>query len=106
MNNAPVTLIVTTPDDVKKAICEAVRSAIVDLKEDLGVVIRPQSKYLAPKDIALEFGLPTKLLQYWRSIGVGPHYSNLGRRVFYERAEFEEYVASGRIETLPFMGDE
>ena len=57
-------------------------------------------KLLAPKDVEREFGIHQKTLAYWHMEGVGPVYTNFGRRVFYERAVLEEYIASGRVQTL------
>lgn len=57
-------------------------------------------KLLAPKDVEREFGIHQKTLAYWRQESIGPAYTSFGRRVFYERAVLEEYIASGRIQTL------
>ena len=59
----------------------------------------PGKKLLAPKDVEREFGIHQKTLAYWHMEGVGPVYTNFGRRVFYERAVLEEYIASGRVQT-------
>lgn len=56
----------------------------------------PAKKRLAPKEVEKEFGIHRKTLSYWRQEGVGPAYTNFGRRVFYERDALEEYIASGR----------
>lgn len=59
----------------------------------------PIKKLLSPKDVEREFGIPQRTLAYWRQESVGPAYTSFGRRVFYERAVLEEYIASGRIHT-------
>ena len=60
----------------------------------------PNQKLLAPKDVEREFGIRQKTLAYWRQECIGPAYTSFGRRVFYERSVLEEYIASGRIQTL------
>lgn len=91
------TIIISTPEDLLPLITEAVRAAgCVKTTDDTGV---PPKKLLAPKDVEQEFGIHQKTLAYWRLEGIGPAYTSFGRRVFYERAVLEEYIASGRIQT-------
>lgn len=91
------TIIISTPEDLLPLITEAIRAAggmrIID---DEGT---SRKKLLAPKDVEREFGIHQKTLAYWRQESIGPAYTNFGRRVFYERAVLEEYIASGRIQT-------
>ena len=91
------TVIVTTPEELLPLLMEAVR-AIEEEKKTDGV--SPQGKkLLAPKDVEREFGIHRKMLAEWRSEGIGPAYTTFGRRVFYERAVLEEYIASERVQT-------
>ena len=69
------TIIVTTPEELMPLITEAVRAA--GCGHPSNISDGPHKKLLAPKDVEREFG----------------------RRVFYERAVLEEYIASGRIQT-------
>lgn len=39
-----------------------------------------------------------RTLQSWRLQGIGPAYSKLGKRVAYDIADLDAYVASGRVE--------
>lgn len=39
-------------------------------------------------------------LRYWRSIGVGPASYKLGRKVFYDRAELDRWMAEQKAATL------
>jgi hypothetical protein len=61
-------------------------------------------KFISPKEIEEEFGISRRLLQLWRHEGIGPAYTNFGRKVFYERAGFEKFVASGQIQTTGLVG--
>ena len=90
------TIILSTPEELLPLITEAVRIAgCGKTTDDTGV---PGKKLLAPKDVEREFGIHQKTLAYWRTEGVGPVYTNFGRRAFYERAVLEEYIASGRVQ--------
>lgn len=90
------TIILSTPEELLPLITEAVRLAG---HENLNTSEGSIKKLLAPKDVEREFGIHQKTLAYWRQEGVGPAYTNCGRRVFYERAALEEYIAAGRIQT-------
>ena len=90
-------IIISTPEELLPLITEAVRLAgyapMQNTPEDT------TKKLLAPKDVEREFGIHQKTLAYWRLEGIGPAYTSFGRRVFYERAVLEEYIAAGRINT-------
>lgn len=60
-------------------------------------------RLLTPKDIEKEFGIHRKMLGYWRMEGIGPAYITFGRRIFYDRTEFEEFVSSGKIKTTGYV---
>lgn len=91
------TIILSTPEELLPLITKAVRLAG---HENLNTPSEGTAKkLLAPKDVEKEFGIHQKTLAYWRLEGIGPAYTNFGRRVFYERAVLEEYIASGRIQT-------
>lgn len=91
------TIIISTPEELLPLITEAIRA--VEHEKTADVHGLPDKKLLAPKDVEKEFGIHQKTLAYWRMEGVGPAYTNFGRRIFYERAVLEEYIASGRIQT-------
>ena len=98
MEIAGRTIILSTPEELLPLITEAIR-----LANNENMQSTPESqvkKLLAPKDVEREFGIHQKTLAYWRQESVGPAYTSFGRRVFYERAVLEEYIASGRIQTL------
>ena len=91
------TIILSTPEELLTLITEAVRAAgYGQMTGDSG---GPIKKLLSPNDVEQEFGIPQRTLAYWRQESVGPAYTSFGRRVFYERAVLEEYIASGRIHT-------
>ena len=91
------TIILSTPEELLPLITEAVRLAGYEKTQTASE--GPAKKLLAPKDVEREFGIHQKTLAYWRLEGIGPAYTSFGRRVFYERAVLEEYIASGRIQT-------
>ena len=92
------TIILSTPEELLPLITEAIRAAAcTETVDSTGI---PSKKLLAPKDVEREFGIRQKTLAYWRQECIGPAYTSFGRRVFYERAVLEEYIASGRIQTL------
>ena len=91
------TIIISTPEELFPLITEAVRLA--GHEQPRNPSEGPAKKLLAPKDVEREFGIHQKTLAYWHMEGVGPVYTNFGRRVFYERAVLEEYIASGRVQT-------
>lgn len=91
------TIILSTPEELLPLITEAVRLAGYEKTQNASE--GPAKKLLAPKDVEREFGIHQKTLAYWRLEGIGPAYTSFGRRVFYERAVLEEYIASGRIQT-------
>lgn len=94
------TVIISTPEELLRLITEAVGAAENEKTADT----EPDAKkLLTPKDIEREFGIHRKMLSYWRMEGIGPTYSNFGRRIFYERAVFEEFVLSGRIKTTGYI---
>lgn len=91
------TIIISTPEELLPLITEAVRLAGYENARNTSDY--PNQKLLAPKDVEREFGIRQKTLAYWRQECIGPAYTSFGRRVFYERAVLEEYIASGRIQT-------
>lgn len=96
------TIILSTPEDLFPLIAEAIRLAGYEKAQNVSE--GPAKKLLAPKDVEREFGIRQKTLAYWRQECIGPAYTSFGRRVFYERAVLEEYIASGRIQTLDSLG--
>lgn len=90
-------IILSTPEELLPLIIKAIRSVGYGTSSEF--VTLPNKKLLSPKDVEQEFGIHHKTLAYWRQEGVGPAYTNCGRRVFYERAALEEYIAAGRIQT-------
>lgn len=54
------------------------------------------SKYISVGEAAQMLGLSTSLLNKARVYGGGPPYLKIGRRVLYEVAELENWLASKR----------
>ena len=106
MANDQAKVIITKPDDLKKAMREIVHTILAELRDEYGLSIRNDKTVLSPRQIEKIYGITKNLLRYWRNLGVGPTFTHQGRRVFYNQNEFEEFLNSGRIQTLPLMGDE
>lgn len=100
------TIILSTPEDLFPLIIEAVRAAqgrAEKTPDEMSDTQKSTKKLLTPKEIETQFGIHRKMLAYWRMEGIGPTYITFGRRIFYERAVFEEFVLSGRIETTGYV---
>lgn len=50
-------------------------------------------KYLNMPEMNEEFGWPVDTLRYWRQHGDGPPSFKIGRRVMYDRADVEAWIA-------------
>ena len=85
-------------DELLALIAAAVRAAL----EDAPPIAR-KKKMLSPKDIQAEFGIHWRTLLRWRNAGIGPAYTNIGRRVFYERLVLEKFLAAGQVQTTGFV---
>lgn len=97
------TIILSTPEELLPLITEAVRIAQSERTAPSYGSTPQNKKLLAPKDIEQEFGIHRKMLSYWRMESIGPSYITFGRRIFYERDVFEEFVLSGRIQTTGYV---
>ena len=97
------TIIISTPEELLPLITDAVRAAGSEKALPSYDIGAPDKKLLTPKDIEKEFGIHRKTLGYWRMEGIGPTYITFGRRIFYDRAEFEEFVSSGKIKTTGYV---
>ncbi len=60
---------------------------------------RPGKKLLSGKEVEEEYGISERNLERWRGEGIGPQYTTIGRRVFYERAVLDAYIEAGRVRT-------
>jgi hypothetical protein len=59
----------------------------------------PERRRLSEREAALYLGVVTaRTLQDWRTNGVGPAYSKLGRRVCYAVEDLDAFIAGGRVE--------
>jgi hypothetical protein len=94
-------VIVTTMDELSEMIRAAVLTSLREMPslQEGGRTGPKRRKFISPKEIEDEFGISRRLLMYWRHEGIGPAYTNFGRRVFYDRAGFEKFAASGQIQT-------
>ncbi len=54
-------------------------------------------------DAALILGLSAGTLEVWRCHGRGPRYKKIGRRVFYDVIDLEEFANAYTVETVDSM---
>lgn len=52
--------------------------------------------YLTTEELAAIVRTPAETIRYWRSIKKGPKSFKIGRRVLYERAEVERFLAEAQ----------
>ena len=50
--------------------------------------------FLTEDQAANDLGAPKNTLRYWRSIGKGPRFYKIGKRVYYTKTDNAAYVAS------------
>lgn len=97
------TIVISTPEELLTLITGAIRAVESEKISSSYNAGSPDKKLLTPKDIENEFGIHRKMLAYWRMEGIGPTYITFGRRIFYDRNEFEEFVSSGKIKTTGYV---
>jgi hypothetical protein len=92
-----------SPEDLSELITSAVRAGLQETPPEPERGGKKNRKMLSPKNIEDEYGITSRLLMHWRRMGMGPAYSNFGKRVFYDRAAFEKFVAAGQVQTTGFI---
>lgn len=85
-------LILTTPEQLSGLISAALKSTLLSLEQT-------RKSVLTPEDVEAEYPISTKTLERWRMMGNGPSYSYMGKKVVYQRAELERFIAAGRVMT-------
>lgn len=50
------------------------------------------TKWLGPKDIADELGIPIRTVYQWSTKGTGPRAAKIGRHLRYRRADLERWI--------------
>ncbi|MUV15426.1 helix-turn-helix domain-containing protein [Noviluteimonas gilva] len=69
-------------------------------------VILHERRRLSEREAAAYLGPVTaRTLQDWRTNGVGPAYSKLGRRVCYAIEDLDAFIAGGRVEPKSAASD-
>ncbi len=58
-----------------------------------------RKKLLTGEEVQAEYGINARNLEGWRARGMGPEYTTIGRRVYYERSVIEDYIVAGRVNT-------
>jgi excisionase family DNA binding protein len=60
--------------------------------------LRPrfESEYMTTDELAAYIRTPAETVRYWRHMGAGPKAFKLGRRVLYDRADVQEWLAEAR----------
>lgn len=52
--------------------------------------------FITTAELAAYLRMPPETVRYWRHIGKGPRSFKIGRRVLYDRAEVEQWIADQR----------
>lgn len=101
------TVILSTKEDFDKFLRPIVFDVFQSVDfEKLASCISPQTKYITCRNIEREFGISEKTLEYWRSEGIGPAYTQVGKRVYYERKVFEAFLKSYEVQTTGTVDDD
>jgi predicted DNA-binding transcriptional regulator AlpA len=74
-------------------------AAAPELAALLGQVVR--TRWLDARAAAARTGLTVGTLATYRSMGVGPPFRRLGRRVVYDPAELDAWIAAARAPWSP-----
>lgn len=53
-------------------------------------------RYLTTAEVAAMVRAPVETVRFWRHVGKGPASFKLGRRVLYDPADVEEWIAAAR----------
>lgn len=92
-------LVVISPEELTNIIITAVNSVLSKSER----IASKRKKMLSPQDIQQEYGINKRTLEHWRLQGIGPAYTNFGRRVFYDRVVFEKFIAAGNVQTTGWV---
>lgn len=92
-------IIVTTPEELARIVVAAMRSILEEFRRVVPSEKAQGKKLLDAKDVEAEFGIGKRMLERWRAEGLGPQYTTVGRRIFYERSILEGFFANGRVQT-------
>ena len=87
-------IVVLTPEQVQALVEQTTERALLAVREK-----KPGKKLLSGKEVEKEYGISERNLERWRAEGIGPQYTTIGRRIFYERALLEDYIEAGRVKT-------
>lgn len=85
---------VMTQEQLRALVQQAVQMALPDHEAQ-----RPRKRLLTGKEVQKEYGIAERNLERWRYEGIGPQYTTIGRRIFYERDTLESFIAAGRVKT-------
>lgn len=71
--------------------------------DDLAQALKPVN---TAKQVADVSGVPESTLAYWRTLGIGPRFTKIGRRVMYPREEIVSYFKQHLYQvTSEYQGD-
>ena len=58
------------------------------------------SNYMTTAEVAELLRAPVETVRYWRHVGKGPTSFKLGRRVLYELADVEAFIAQAKARAI------
>lgn len=85
---------IMSPEEIQALVDQITERALAVFREK-----KPGKKLLSGKDVEREYGIAERNLERWRAEGIGPQYTTIGRRIFYERMIMDAYIEAGRVKT-------
>ena len=83
---------VMTPEQIQALVDRTIERVLAIVQAQ-----KPEKKLLTSKDVEEEYGIFERNLERWRAEGIGPQYTTIGRRIYYERTILDTYIKAGRV---------
>jgi hypothetical protein len=90
---------VMTPEQIEALVDRTTERALAAVQ-----ALKPGKKLLSGKEVEEEYGISERTLERWRNEGIGPQYTTVGRRIYYERIVLDAYIEAGRVKTCGHSG--
>ncbi len=97
-------VIVTTPEEIKKIVTQGVKDAITELASVSQIHHSPEAlrleqlkikEFLSSDEVEALYGIPRATLATNRSRNMGPSFIRIGRSVAYTHKDILEYIHAG-----------
>ncbi|MCL1985813.1 MAG: hypothetical protein FWG59_05135 [Betaproteobacteria bacterium] len=83
-----------TPEQIAAIVDKTTERALAAVQ-----TMKPGRKLLSSKEVEEEYGILERNLERWRHLSIGPQYTTIGRRVYYERVILDAFIEAGRVRT-------